>query len=69
MSDKFTFHGKTYEVDENGTNIRILTKDNVVAGNGIDITDDPNGDGIIVETDLGLSISGGQLCMTFEKEV
>ena len=69
MSDKFTFRGKIYEVSDSGTNIRVLTKDNVVAGNGIDITDDANGDGIVIETDLGLSVSGGQLCMTFEKEV
>lgn len=68
LTDKFTFHGKLYEVEPDGTLVKLVRSDNLKAGEGISITADPdNGDNVIVETNLGIKIVDGLLCTTFEE--
>ena len=64
---KFRYHGKIYEVKEDGTELKALTKNNVKAGEGISIDED--GDNIIINSDLGISVVNGILCATYSKEV
>lgn len=66
--DKFTFHGKLYEVDTDGTLIRSLSIEDIKAGNGISVEKNED-DTVTISTDLGLSVVDGQLCATFSKEV
>ena len=68
LTNKFEFYGKTYEVDPDGTLVKLVRTDNVVAGEGISITEDPNNsDNVIINTNLGIQLVNGLLCTTFEE--
>ena len=36
-NDKYRFHGKTYEIDDNGNNHKLINSDNLIAGESIAI--------------------------------
>lgn len=64
LNDKFTFHGKLYEVEPDGTLVKLIRADSITSGNGINVIN--NGDSVSIESDLGLTVKNGKLCVKYE---
>lgn len=62
---KYKFHGEAYESNNNGDK-KLLTSDNVIAGDNIDIIEE--GNDIKVSSTLPFSVVNGELCITYEEE-
>lgn len=66
-NDKYRFHGKTYEVDDNGNNHKLINSDNLIAGESIAIEKVEGSDNVKISSSLGLSVVDGLICATYEE--
>lgn len=68
LKNKFTFDGKLYERNADGTLEKVITTDNIESSGIVEVTPSNNGESINVNT-VGLTInSNGLLCATFYEE-
>lgn len=61
----FIFHGDTYE-QSNGSNKKILTTDNITAGDNINVNKSNDGKSIEIESAMPFFVQDGMLMVTYE---
>lgn len=62
----FVFHGDTYEQQSNGSNKKILTTDNITAGDNINVNKSNDGKSIEIESAMPFFVQDGMLMVTYE---